>query len=675
MRKGQYQSLFLIFLISSVAIFAGIAYFILQTRQANNTSTTTATTSSTSQNSFSTSTTTASSFTSSTIGGGGGTGGASSATIASTTTISPPPSGLAGYWKFDEGAGIFITDSSGNGNTGSLASCPAWVSGRFGNALNYSGSGSSTTREYVVDVSDSNSIDVDVSTGFTVGAWVNPSSYVCTAILRKNGQFELYRCNGVLGGITIRVWTPSQTDRTGSVAIQNGQWSYLVATNNKTHTKLYVNGVLDNTWTDSGTPSSTTNDLGIGAYTSGQYSFNGIIDEVQIWNRSLTADEIDQLYHLTPSPATTTTPATNPVVSVCPTGQSGCDYSGDGSAIQTAICSLPPAGGTVKIAAGTFETKTIWLKSNVKLIGSGIGKTVIHSSVLNPTYSIIFAPSGNANIEIASMTIDGNANQHTVSEAKGVGILSRNVSVHDLEVMNAGDNGIETNGVRTFIYNNTIHTVWANGIYTNGASNVSIYNNTVYNASLTGVIWDGIDVDPYTNYTDVYNNIVIGNDIIVYNDGPKNSMHDITVKNNQIINSIESGIDLAGNVNNILVSGNIISNVVVGYGILINGPVADSTITGNIFNQTQADGIMFWGQPSNIEIANNQFLDAGSQPNLYSGITITGFASNVYIHDNTFSDSRQPPVTLYSISISSQTTNVTLDSNTLIPGRGVNYVS
>ena len=37
---------------------------------------------------------------------------------------------LAGYWKFDESSGNIASDSSGNGNNGTLENGPAWVNGK-----------------------------------------------------------------------------------------------------------------------------------------------------------------------------------------------------------------------------------------------------------------------------------------------------------------------------------------------------------------------------------------------------------------------------------------------------------------------------------------------------------------------------------------------------------------
>ena len=47
--------------------------------------------------------------------------------------------GLVGHWNFDEGAGTTASDSSGNGNTGTLTNGPVWTTGKINGALNFDG--------------------------------------------------------------------------------------------------------------------------------------------------------------------------------------------------------------------------------------------------------------------------------------------------------------------------------------------------------------------------------------------------------------------------------------------------------------------------------------------------------------------------------------------------------
>lgn len=78
---------------------------------------------------------------------------------------SRPPS-LVGYWKFDEGSGTVTSDNSGNGNTGTLVNGPTWVDGKCGNAV--SGDG---VDDYV-EIAENTDLNPHTS-DWTVSAWVN----------------------------------------------------------------------------------------------------------------------------------------------------------------------------------------------------------------------------------------------------------------------------------------------------------------------------------------------------------------------------------------------------------------------------------------------------------------------------------------------------------------------
>ncbi|PIO00515.1 hypothetical protein COT72_00365, partial [archaeon CG10_big_fil_rev_8_21_14_0_10_43_11] len=206
--------------------------------------------------------------------------------------------GPVAQYRFSEGVGATTADGSGNGLTGTIYTA-TWDEGIHGNALYFAGTNEGNTADSsdVVVVGDNAAIDVDVSTGFTIEAWFKPDSYVCTALVRKAGQFELYHCSGSGGAATIRVWDPSVQSKLGSTGLSNGEWYHLVATHDGASTlRLYVNGDLDNEWSVSGTPSSTTGDLSIGGYDTGAYSTKGWLDEVKIYNYALTPDEVRAEY-------------------------------------------------------------------------------------------------------------------------------------------------------------------------------------------------------------------------------------------------------------------------------------------------------------------------------------------------------------------------------------------
>src|SRR5262249_48260304 len=202
------------------------------------------------------------------------------------------PADLVAYWKFDEISGTSASDSSGNGNSGTLVNGPVWTAGRIGNALYFDGINDSVT------VPDSNSLDL--SSSFTLSAWVNPASTFTDfrSILVKNYSYYLYASvagycgdgtplGGFSGATNTTVCQPSP--------LPINTWTHLAVTYNGSTLTFYRNGVAGATSTVSGTLSPTTGTLQIGGSQFGEY-FKGLIDEVRIYNRALTETEIQATY-------------------------------------------------------------------------------------------------------------------------------------------------------------------------------------------------------------------------------------------------------------------------------------------------------------------------------------------------------------------------------------------
>ena len=160
--------------------------------------------------------------------------------------------GLVAHWKFDEGSGTTASDASGNGNTGTLINGPQWTAGKVGNALYFDGI------DDVITVADSNSLDL--SSAFTLSAWVNPASTSTNcrmSILVKNDRYYLYAnvtgsacADGVpLGGFsTTRMNWVCQ-----SSPVPTNTWTHLTLTYNGSALTLYQNGVAVATSNVSGT--------------------------------------------------------------------------------------------------------------------------------------------------------------------------------------------------------------------------------------------------------------------------------------------------------------------------------------------------------------------------------------------------------------------------------------
>jgi hypothetical protein len=213
-----------------------------------------------------------------------------------TPTSTTTPIGPVGWWKFDETTGITTLDSSGSGWTGTLINGPLRVSGKSGNALSFDGA-----NDYVL-VSD-----IPRPTDLSLSAWIYPtatSNVNDFIILNKhNSEYDLRllagpvgssRLLGLAGGVSILF----DGFDFASPANRN-QWYHVVYTFNdsaNTH-KLYINGVLVASGTNSNSIVNTSTPLRIGRHSQYNFgSFLGNIDDVRIYDLTLTDAEVEEIY-------------------------------------------------------------------------------------------------------------------------------------------------------------------------------------------------------------------------------------------------------------------------------------------------------------------------------------------------------------------------------------------
>src|SRR3989441_20994 len=207
-------------------------------------------------------------------------------TCASPVKAQAP--GLVAAYGFAEGAGTTVADSSGNNNMGTISGATWTTAGRFGNALAFNGTSA------VVTVPSSASLQL--TTGMTLEAWVSPTVTPSgwRAVIDKNlDRYYLTASSDqgnrpVIGG----TWAAGNQNTVGGSVLAVNTWTHLAATFDGATVRLYVNGaqVASQAQTTPLTTSTETLQIGGDAYTG--ENFAGLIDEVRIYNRALSAAEI-----------------------------------------------------------------------------------------------------------------------------------------------------------------------------------------------------------------------------------------------------------------------------------------------------------------------------------------------------------------------------------------------
>jgi VCBS repeat-containing protein len=208
--------------------------------------------------------------------------------IAFSVATPPLPPGLVAAYSFNEGSGPTLIDRTGLGRTGTVSGATWSTAGRNGGALSFDGVND------IVTIADHNSLDL--TTGMTLEAWVRPSTVSGgRTVLMKNRSGGL--AYSLLAGDAASlpagyVRTTSDQNATGTTAIGINVWTHLAVTYDGTTLRLYVGGVEVASRALSGAMVVTTNALTIGGNTLGVGYFQGLIDDVRIYNRALTAIEI-----------------------------------------------------------------------------------------------------------------------------------------------------------------------------------------------------------------------------------------------------------------------------------------------------------------------------------------------------------------------------------------------
>ena len=234
-----------------------------------------------------------------------------------------PTNGLVGWWPFNGNA----NDESGNGNHGTVNGATL-AADRFGNAGKaYSFDGNSN-----VSVQNSNSLQV--GNALTYSVWFKQSTmgYVINFILQK-GTGGGCSTTGYYMGIDYGFGTvpngvkclnyginSSSCGAIGSDTLINPTtWhSMIIVYSPPSENKIYIDGKLTNpNWSGCNTCTivNSNNPLLIGAGTnsgppSGDHNWNGLLDDIAIYNRALSAAEVQQLYlgNSSITPAASTVP-------------------------------------------------------------------------------------------------------------------------------------------------------------------------------------------------------------------------------------------------------------------------------------------------------------------------------------------------------------------------------
>ncbi|HEY5220664.1 MAG TPA: LamG domain-containing protein [Candidatus Paceibacterota bacterium] len=199
------------------------------------------------------------------------------------------PTGLVGWWPLTEGSGTTAYDQSGSGNNGTWSgNTPNYTGGKVGSyAGNFDGSTDYVSIPYNSDLDNQN---------ITVSAWVNSTGnsegiFEKTIAGNVNTEYLLF----VEGGDYKFRIEPGDVTLVGPPR-SSGAWDNVVGVYNGSNLMIYTGGVLR-----ASTPASITITAGNGISLIGRlgdsiYFLSGSVDDVRVYNRALSAAEVQALY-------------------------------------------------------------------------------------------------------------------------------------------------------------------------------------------------------------------------------------------------------------------------------------------------------------------------------------------------------------------------------------------
>ena len=221
---------------------------------------------------------------------------------------------LIGHWAFNEGEGVRVADSSGQGNHGAIVNeiqNVKWVEGRVGKALAFAVNQGSRNENGCVVITNMNKYDF--GKGITIEAWIRLDKNIV-----RNGTYEIVsntesdRGKGfrfciswnalafISGeGGTGKTWgassNPSRTQ------IKPETWYHVAGTYDGSIFRVYLDGEEVGASEPGKELTKGRNAVSIGAYVGGNaYGFEGLIDEIKIYNFSFAQLDIMKHAVLTP---------------------------------------------------------------------------------------------------------------------------------------------------------------------------------------------------------------------------------------------------------------------------------------------------------------------------------------------------------------------------------------
>jgi len=536
----------------------------------------------------------------------------------------------------------YFVDVSKYGNNGycSGTGCPKLntTAGRYGNAMTFDGIND--------NISAGNSYSLNVSIPMTITAWVKIASYnsdanvghVIAGSYWTQGYIFYVKGPKAQFGFRYGACDPFDPDN-----LTIDQWYHVVGTMNGSVIQVYVNGILKNSTSCTSATGRNTLIIGKASWSDTNY-FNGSVDEIRIYNRSLSSNEVNELYM-------SNLQKFNQTQWYLTVNQSGLNYG-----TYTYSASAKDIAGNYN----TTEVRTLTVPSILNCMNLNYNNTIytLGGDIINNQITTVCI-----NITAQNITLD--CQGHYISSIQNItGIFSNqfNSTIQNCNItMGSGGN---SNAYGIFLSSSNYSTLFNNTAGRDGSTGISLSSSS--NNTLINNIGRSISYSAFYIFSSSNNNLLINNtgttsagtgfviqdsnsNILINSTGTSNSNPGISLSsssNNTLMSNTGTGnssygILLQSSPNNTLMSNTGTSNS--SYGIALGGS-DKNTLTNNTGTSNSNYGFYIFSSDDNI-LTNNIGTSNSS-----SGIYLSSSPNNILINNRGTSNSSSPGIGFYSSS-------------------------
>ncbi len=536
-----------------------------------------------------------------------------------------------------------LNDTSRHGNDGNCSTCPAFdpAAGRYNGAYTFNGA------DQFVNVSDDNSLDL--SSAITLSAWIKFDSFTNAwgRIVAKDmddDSPEYGLIDGDSNYVRATLRNAGGTEiaaNTGSLS--TGVWYHIAFTYDTTNgLVVYTNGIAGNISAANGNLRTSSEDLLIGSPGDGANLFDGTLDEIKIWNISLSAEDIyleymsnlykfnSTLWHLYVNQSNLTAgnytyqafasdsssnlnktekrslEITSEIVGNYTVCSAYCNHTSIKAAIGNAS-----NGDTITVGPGEYH-ENVNVNKALKVIGAGMGTTRVYSK---SNANVFYITSHNVTISGFSVLNITGYNAGIIATGKNrINASNNNIS--------GGYNCIKLYySNRSMVYNNIMRNC-ETAVILVSSSFSRIENNIVDNASVDGLVF-------YTGKNDTMINNIVDNTTTSGNSLRVEHAANVTVLNNKVRQHPSTQTTVVNYVNYSVFRNNSFLNS--SYALYLTYSLFNN-ITGNIINESATDGIR-------IGYTNNTIVENNTLYSNYNGVSLV-YAVNNIIQRNVIKDTK-----------------------------------